>query len=834
MATIKVNNYEEFVAAVAQSGATVECPKNAIWNFNKETIAPIVVNCSRINGNGTIIANFYCNEDVYMSLKAAGDVSQGAADISTYDLHFINFNLHTFCDYTIEGTKSDGEKRFYGCMFSGQAKYCFRTTRFFESDARTIFYISPNTNKSCVIDVEAVDNGYLFGGYFTFHQSDGFNRCSIKLVNALIHCRNGKFADNIYEVSSKYSYAVELEDCMLTGESTSIDYISDRRCIYDIRCVNFFAKPYIKSVINTDKIANPPSDVYTATTQQLLDADYLNSIGIKTAPYDASDSKPKLTASSVYLETSLLSFAKNQNYTFTVDGNKKPLYILINFVDAQGHIRKNTGWTNYRPNRIYYINHYVDVTDYKATDISQKLTYINFQVKYTDSSAITPTDFTFTVRKECDDGWRIEKGKLTSVFYDEIPDIKPVSINKVEQHPYIIVYDMRTEQTEFKNHGLCILHPSECIETETLNGAWEVSLTHPIDSSGIWQYIVESNIVKIDEQLFIIRKIEQSFRGGVGIVKAWAEHIFYTMNEAWIFPNYEWQGSIQAVIDKMIYFNNERYALQDIKYLFSGKSDINKTLSKHVEDNGETPVEAMLGESGIIAKSGGFLYRDNFYFSINEKMEDALENSFDIRVGKNLAGINRVVDMNNFVTYFLGYLPDKVSLFGISWVWNKGNQQFFRTIKKSKVFNYDSLELTYEDQMNLLEADVTAYFNAYCKPLLSYEFDIQDLSQNPEYTEFANLPRYKVGDMGKVLDERLGVTLNLPITKTRKNHITHRVEKVWIGNSQRTFTRPSAYNIDISELGSAKETEVIGNLKDYEYNDIYDSYGNEIIIKVEE
>lgn len=431
--------------------------------------------------------------------------------------------------------------------------------------------------------------------------------------------------------------------------------------------------------------------------------------------------------------------------------------------------------------------------------------------------------------------WRIVPGTNNNVpYHDFMPDIESIHITPVKQPPYIIVYDMRTEQTGFNNHGLCILHPSECIETETLNGGWEITLTHPIDTAGTWQYIVESNILKVDEQLFIIRKIEQSFRNGDGSVKAYAEHIFYVMNEAWIFPNYQWQGSVQKVIDILTGFNDERYASSDIKYTFSGKSDIPKTLSKHVEDSGETPVEAIMGESGLIAKCGGFLYRDNFYFSIQEKMEGAIENAFDIRVGKNLTGIKRVVDMSNFVTYFMGFLPDKVTFFAVSWVWNKGSDQFFRTIKKSKIFNYDALELTYEDQFKLLESDVMAYFNAYCKPLLSYEFDIQDLSQNPDYQEFTNLARYKVGDVGKVYDERLGVSLNLPITKVRKNHITHRVEKVWIGNAQRTFTRPAAYNVDISELGKAEEVGITGQLKDYEYNNIFDAYGNRILINVKE
>lgn len=428
--------------------------------------------------------------------------------------------------------------------------------------------------------------------------------------------------------------------------------------------------------------------------------------------------------------------------------------------------------------------------------------------------------------------WRIEAATNNGIPFNELlPDIESIHIRPVKQPPYIIVYDVRTEQNSFKNHGVCILKPSECVETETLNGGWEVTLTHPIDSVGVWKYIVESNILKINEQLFIIRKIEQTFKGSSGNVKAYAEHIFYVLNEGWIFPGYTWQGKIKSVLNKFMDWNNERYSTKDTAYYFSASSDIDKNMPKQIEENGETIAEAILGESGLISKCEGFLYRDNFYFSINKEMEGAEKDTFDIRVGKDLTGIKRTVDLSSFVTYFRGCI-DAADWFAIAWVWEKGNTQFAREIRQSKNFHFDSLDLEFDEQFELLKTDSIAYFNQHCKPLLSYEFDLQDLSQNPEYQEFTNLPRYKVGDTGKVYDERLGVSLSLPITKVRRNHITHRVEKVWIGNGQRTFTRPLFYNVDITELGKPEAVEFIGQLKDSELNNILDSNGNRILINL--
>ena len=38
-----------------------------------------------------------------------------------------------------------------------------------------------------------------------------------------------------------------------------------------------------------------------------------------------------------------------------------------------------------------------------------------------------------------------------------------------------------SDATDFASNGLCVLTPTACSVTETLNGEWELSLTHPLD-----------------------------------------------------------------------------------------------------------------------------------------------------------------------------------------------------------------------------------------------------------------------------------------------------------------------------------------------------------------
>jgi hypothetical protein len=67
------------------------------------------------------------------------------------------------------------------------------------------------------------------------------------------------------------------------------------------------------------------------------------------------------------------------------------------------------------------------------------------------------------------------------------------------------------------------------------------------------------------------------------------------------------------------------------------------------------------------------------------------------------------------------------------------------------------------------------------------------LKNAPEYKDFVNNYRFKVGDKGKVWDERLQAWSDVEITRTEKDGITGETVKVVIG-SQRSFTRPNQYN----------------------------------------
>lgn len=404
-------------------------------------------------------------------------------------------------------------------------------------------------------------------------------------------------------------------------------------------------------------------------------------------------------------------------------------------------------------------------------------------------------------RNEEDWTWRqnasVNSGIPFNPFYFYPVVQPPEPAEDVEQNPYITVFDMQTAQDGFDNHGLAILCPTSSKIVEELNGEFNLSMTHPRDPEGKWQYLLEWNIIKALGQLYVIQKVDEVQTGGSAYVQVYAEHISYTLNDSWIFPPVTIAGYHgQTLIDSIMAQATDMGGDWQTKYNFDIQTDMDA--DSNFRDwydmpDGVTPYEMILGSNGFISRIGGELYRDNFHIRINERMNNALDNAFEMAIGYNLTGIRRTVDLTTFCTYFRGYDvsdPETAyqSWFAVSWDPETLPRAYPRNVVRSQNFSYEYPEYA-EGQ---LERDTMTFFNQNCSPLISYELSVKDLRRNPDYKMFTNNYRYKVGDRGRVWDERLQAWVELEITRTEKDAITGDCTKVVIG-TQRSFTRPNGY-----------------------------------------
>lgn len=355
---------------------------------------------------------------------------------------------------------------------------------------------------------------------------------------------------------------------------------------------------------------------------------------------------------------------------------------------------------------------------------------------------------------------------------------------------YISIYDMNTEQNEFDNNGV-ILHPTRCRVTEELNAGYNLLLEHPKDAEGKWQYILEMNIIKCLGQLFIIRKVTAKTKANSTVYTAYAEHISYHLNDYWLFPypdsniaGYHGQTLINSILAQM----SDGYDNNQVRYHFDIKTNVDADPSFrewYEMPEGHTPYEMILGTNGFTYLIGGELYRDNFNISIYNRMENAQNDAFTIHPDLNLMSIERTVDLSSFCSDFRGY-DQYGGWFEQSWAYNSLGVRFPHHVVRSGKFTYP------EDYYSWTQfcIDVGKYFNKFCAPLVSYKIQVQDLRRHPDYKDFVNNYRFKVGDIGKVWDDESGKYLDLEITKTVKDGITGDTLEVVIG-SQRSFTRPN-------------------------------------------
>ena len=414
--------------------------------------------------------------------------------------------------------------------------------------------------------------------------------------------------------------------------------------------------------------------------------------------------------------------------------------------------------------------------------------------------------------------WRIDLSNGGLPYNDLMPDIlyyeptPPPNLHAVKQRPYITVHAFDTPQDGFNNHGIFILTPTRCPIVEQLNGKYELSMEHPIDAEGRWEYIRENNIIKAGGQLFTIRTVNQQWKGSSGKITCKADHIFYQLSDKWIprDSDRESEDSIKGntvleLIHQAGVKMNSYYPHEEGETAYTFTINSNLTVPQRLGENkwnfltkGMTPIEFLMGSNGVMSVCGGELHRDNFMFSLYERKEGAVDNAFEIRVGKNLAGIKRVIDISDLTTYVCGW-NNYGYFYALSWN-GDALRQFGvpHHIVREKNYEYELKGLYYpsteEVAADMLENDIQNYFRDYCKPAVSYDIDLNDLRNNSEYAELTH-GDYRVGNKGVIYDGHLG-KIEIEITQTTTNAMTGEVEQVQFG-SQRGFVQRASQTATI-------------------------------------
>ena len=432
---------------------------------------------------------------------------------------------------------------------------------------------------------------------------------------------------------------------------------------------------------------------------------------------------------------------------------------------------------------------------------------------------------------------------------------------------------------DFANNGLCVLMPSFCEVTETLNGEWELTLTHPLDDLDKWTYLQVGCILKAPVPAAMtprVRMVKQTsgwsvytittksgklnLRSGPGTkykslglyakgkevvliaktnnswyevtapdgkrgymstdyltfdrtegssttatgqvvearqlrdqpfriyrvvptlkeVQVYARHIFYDLMDNMLL-SYKPDGVVggstvaHAILDKC-----------ESEHDFTMYTDLTGT-AEEIDFEHTNPVEAMLGDEGIIGKYNAELARDWYDVYLVERV--GRDTDVEIRQGKNLLGISYDLDESSVVTRIVPTGEDK-----------DGNVLYLpeKHIDSPNIKAYPHVKWGHLAVSEAKESDDTSKDEAYRKmreavqkeldngcdlPTVTMDVDFISVDDTEEYKAFGILHSIYLGDAVRVVVPKLGLMVALRMTQYTYDCLLNKYTKCTLGTA---------------------------------------------------
>lgn len=361
----------------------------------------------------------------------------------------------------------------------------------------------------------------------------------------------------------------------------------------------------------------------------------------------------------------------------------------------------------------------------------------------------------------------------------------------------------------FDSNGDMTLLPTTCELSTEINGAWELTMSHPIDKEGRWEYLEEEAVISAptfrgDHQLFRIDKCVKTDT----TVEITAYPIFFdSADDCILMDTRPTDRNGQDALDVMM--EGSRY---------SGKSDIATGgtayfIRRNLMDaiNGEN-------EPTFVQVWGGEILYDNFTAIINERIGG--DYGVEIRYGKNMDGLSYTVDMSDVATRIIPVAYNGRMMSGNApWVdspnINKYAKKYIREVKFDDVKLYEDVsgetEET-EDTICQTQEELDSVLKERCEemydsgadtPNVTIEVNMIDLAQTDQYKDFQGLVTVALGDTVRCINSKLGIASNARVIKLTWDCITNRSAGMTLGDYE--------YNY-FSELTSSLEAvkQIVG------------------------
>ena len=373
------------------------------------------------------------------------------------------------------------------------------------------------------------------------------------------------------------------------------------------------------------------------------------------------------------------------------------------------------------------------------------------------------------------------------------------------------------DNENYESNGDMVLTPTSCEMELTMEGVAEITLEHPVDELGRWEYLVNDNVIAAPtpyskKQLFRIYDHVKTESG----VTAYARHIFYDSAGEVLLDVRPTKKTGQEALDII---------LSGTKY--KAKSDIKRqSTAYYVRKN---IMEAIAGddENSFLNRWGGERMYDNFTVIINDRLGGDYGASAEF--GRNVAGIEADANIDDVVTRIIpvaynGYMLDGEK----PWVDSPliGNYAKVRAavIKFEDVKlledcqegeeGFSTLELLREELKRRCEKE---FENGRDKPTVNYKVDLVEISDTDAYKEYSRLTTIGIGDDVLVKDRVLNINVTARCIRLLYDCIEETNLEVEIGNFVENYFDKTTSAADLiqqvtREDGTLKAESVYGKI----------------------
>ena len=227
---------------------------------------------------------------------------------------------------------------------------------------------------------------------------------------------------------------------------------------------------------------------------------------------------------------------------------------------------------------------------------------------------------------------------------------------------------------------------------------------------------------------------------------------------------------------------------------FSFYSDLTST-AEDVEWENVNPVEAMLGENGLLSKYGAELSRDWYDVFLVRRVGN--DTDVSIREKKNLTGISYDVDETDVVTRIMptGEDTDGNILYLPELYIDSPNLNAYTHPKWIHLPVSEAREVTDGDEpkskaqcyAEMRKAAQDEYAKGCDLPTITLKVDFVNCSDAEEYKQYAVLTDIFLGDRVRVIARRIGVEVSMRMTQYTYDCLTRKYTSVTLGTAADTL-----------------------------------------------